>query len=298
MTDYRLLQQPGTSKRLLENTNGYLLEGDLAAPVLGTITARPQVAGFRFSGPAPNVEDHILAVSRMEKLSSVPTYKQAVYLPGGGGLETSWQGGTDTNPLEVNEVVRDCVDRGIRRHRLVTIPTDWTWGDAEMNTRIDDMLTYAEANYGFSPPYHLIGVSMGTLCALNWAVRNLDLVASLSLMLGVVNPQGMTDGRLTGGTGHPNLEPPVVDPTVAYAGAVPDAYNPLDRAAEYAGVPIKMWQSNNDSVAYLSEATAFAAINGATIVNIGNQSGGAIFGHGLDSGFTFSQVGDWLIAND
>ncbi len=297
MTDYRFLEQPGTWKRLLENSNGYLLEGDLAAPVLSTLPARPCIAAFRLPGPAPNVEDHCLVVSRMEKLSSVPSYKQVVYLPGGGGLETSWQGGTDTNPLEVNEVVRDCSDRGLHRRRLVTLPTDYTWGDAEMNTRVDDMLAYAESNYGFAPPYHLVGVSMGTLCCLNWAVRNLSLVASISLMLGMVNPQGFTDGRLTGGTGHANLEPPIVDPTVAYGGAVPDAYNPLDRASEYT-VPIKMWQSSDDSVCYLSEATAFAAVNGATIVNIGPQGAGAIFGHGLNSGFTFSQVGDWLIAND
>jgi predicted alpha/beta hydrolase family esterase len=59
-----------------------------------------------------------------------------------------------------------------------------------------------------------------------------------------------------------------------------------------------MWQSNNDTICPLSEAQTFATGSGATLVNIGNQSGGFLPGHGLNTGFTTTQVQDFLIAND
>ncbi len=293
MTDYRLLQSAG-NKRLLENANGYILEGDLVSPV---VAGRAHVAGFRLTGPLPNVAAHILATSRMDKLSSRPSYPQVVYLPGGGGNETSWQGGTDTNPNETGDAFRDCAERGGVRRRIITLPTDWTWGDDEMQTRIDDVLTYAEAHYGFQAPYHFVGVSMGCPCAFNWAVNNLDRVRSIAGMLPAVDLQEIVDDGLltTPPFAPPNLYPP--NDGTAYGVRPPDSHNPASFASDLLGTPIKLWYSNNDSIVLPATVTAFAAASGATAVNIGNQTA-TVPGHGLDTGFTSTDVATFLNAND
>lgn len=294
MTSFRLLQD-GTSKRLLEDGTSFrLLEQDTQ------VEYRPRVRAIRYTGPT-GVAAHIVGCARNDRFpAGAPFASPMIYFPGGGGLETSWQDGDNTNPNEAGDALRIATDRPYHLRRFVTLPTDYTWGNSAMMDRIDAMLSYAESTYGFTAPYHLVGASMGTVVALNWAVRNPTKVASVALMLGLVNLRGFTDGRLTGGTGHPNLEPPIVDPTdaQAYNGTVPTAYNPLSRASEYAGMPIKMWQSNNDSICYLSEATAFAADNDAQIVNIGDQTGGFIYGHGLNSGFRPADVSDFCAAHD
>ncbi len=299
MTDYRLLQQPGTSKRLLENSNGYILEGDLAPPVLTTLTPRACVAGFRYIGPLPTIAAHNLVVSRMEKLSSAVVRRPVVYLAGGGGDEDSWQGGTDTNPSETGDVLRATADRGVYRHRIITLPTNWTWGDDEMITRIDDVLTYAEANYGFDPPYHLVGVSMGTPCAMNWAVNNLDKVQSIACMLPAVNIQEIVDDALanTPPVAPPNVYPP--NHGTAYGVRPPDDHNPASYAADLSGVPMKLWYSNNDTICLPAEVVSFAADSGAETVNIGDQAPFlGIAGHNLAQGFTATDVATFLTAND
>ncbi len=306
MSDYRLLEA-APDKRLLENANGYINEGAyIGDRTTGTLTlsgtksegwgqsiTRPHVAGFRLVGPLPNVAAHILAVSRMDKLSSAPGHHQIVWLPGGNGQETSFQGGTDTNPQEVGDALRDSVERGGYRRRLVTIPTDWTWGDAEMVTRIDDMLTYAEANYGFNPPYHLVGVSMGTTCALNWAKNNLTKTKSISCMLPAVDLQDIEDNRA------PAYFPAVTPPSVAYGtGTIPNAYNPASYGAVLNGTPIKLWYSTNDTICNPGTVTAFATLSGATLNSIGAQAVGGITGHSLDSGFVSTDIATFLAAND
>ncbi len=291
MASYRLLQSH--SKRLLENHSGYLLESDSVF----TAPRRACVDAFRTAGPLPNVVNHVLAVPRMEKLSAAPTRRQAIYFAGGNGNELSWYGGgTDTNPNEVNQVVLDATDRLVYRRRVVSLPTDWTWGDDEMQTRVDDLLAYAEANYRFAPPYHLIAVSMGNCCAFNWAINNLDKVRSISGMLPACDMQAMVDDGTLDPYPPPAIYPP--DNAVAYGVRPPDDHNPASYAADLSGVPIKLWYSNNDQVVVPATVTAFAADSGAETVNIGNQSGGALPGHGLNIGFTYSQVGDWLITND
>ncbi len=286
MTNIRLLQSG--SKRLLESGSNLLLEGTVP-----TAPKRASVAGFRLRGPLPNVDAHVFAMARLDKLSSRPSRFQTIYLPGGNGNELSWQGGTDTNPSETGDVVRDVVDRGGYHRRLVTLPTDWTWGDSTMVTRIDSMLTYAEANYGFSPPYHLIGVSMGTPCCFNWAINNLDRVRSIACMLPAVDLQDIQDNRA------PLYPPPAVQPpSFAYGTTtIPNAYNPAHYAASLSGVPIKLWYSNNDTICNPATVTTFASASGATAVNIGNETS-IVPGHGLDTGFVVADVGTFLAAND
>ncbi len=315
MSDYRLLEL-AASKRLLENANGYINEGAFIGDrttgtltlsgtkvetyhqFIGAVIARAHVAGFRLIGPLPNVAAHILLTSRMEKLSSAPSRHQVVFLAGGGGLETSWQGGSDTNPSEVGDALRDCAERYVYRHRIITLPTNWTWGDDEMITRIDDALTYAEAQYGFNPPYHFVGVSMGTPCAMNWAVNNLDKVRSIACMLPAVNIQEIVDDNLanTGAVAPPNVYPP--NHGTAYGVRPPDSHNPASYAADLSGIPIKLWYSNNDTICLPAEVVSFAADSGAETVNIGNQTVFGIPGHGLDTGFTSTDVATFLTAND
>jgi pimeloyl-ACP methyl ester carboxylesterase len=302
-TTYRLLQSG--SKRLIESAapNGYALEGDISLP------RRPCIAAFRRQGPSPDLSAHMILYARMDKPSVRPQVKnhQVIYMPGGGGLEDSWMSDTSTNPAGPDEVLRDVTDRGVHRRRTLSIPTDYTWGNDELLDRVDSMFAYAEANYGFTPPYHLVGASMGTLCCLNWAVRNPTLTKSVSLLLPLVNPRLMdTDGRLTGTPpAHHTYSPPIDLPRTAYGGsAPPTAYNPLSRASDFTGIPIKMWASQDDEVCYLSEATSFASGSGATLHNMGTMGNTLIYGHSLSPGsggtghFTPSEVQDWMIAND
>ncbi len=287
MTDIRLLQSG--DRRLLESASNFLLEGSLPGAI-----ARACVAAFRTTGPSPIVA-HSLITARLEKVVRPPGRFQFLYLPGGNGNELSWAvGGTTTNPQETNAVVRDLTDRLSYHRRGLSIPTDWTWGDSEMVDRIDTMLAYAETAYDFSPPYHLVAVSMGTPCALNWAVNNLERVRSISCMLPAVDLQDIDTNRAP-------AYPAVVPPSDAQAygtHSIPSAYNPATYAADLSDIPIKLWYSNNDTICNPATVTAFASASGATAVNIGNQSVVGIVGHALDTGFTVADVGDFLLASD
>lgn len=287
MTDIRLLQSG--SNRLLESGSNYLLEGAMPGG-----TARSCVAAFHRTGPSP-VSAHMLITSRLEKLATKPSRFPMIYLPGGNGVETSWQSGTSTNPNDVTDVVRDVVDRGGFHRRACTIPTVWTWGDDELLGWVDDMISYAETYYGFSGPYHLIGASMGTVCALNWAHFNPDRTRSVSCMLPACSIQGMVDdGNLA--PYYPTILPP--DDPAAYGVRPPDDHNPVSYATEMTGVPTKLWYSNNDTICKPTYVTQYAASSGAATVNIGNQTGGVLPGHGLTSGFVATQVGDFVLSND
>lgn len=285
MSTNRLLQSG--SKRLLESGSTLLLEGE----AVGAAVRRSCIASFRVTGPSPDVAAHILVTSRFEKIGAAPTRRPFLFFAGGDGNEASWQGGTSTNPQEVGDAVRSCADLLAYRRRGVSPPTDWTWGDDEMIDRIDAMLDYAEATYGFVGPYHLTAVSMGTPCAMNWAVNNLDRTRSIACMLPAVDLQDIEDNRAP-------LYPAIVPPSDAYGtSTIPDDHNPAAYASDLRHVPIKLWYSNNDTVCVPSTVTAFAAASGATTVNIGNQTS-ILPGHGLDSGFTASDVGAFLVASD
>ncbi len=262
------------------------------------------VAAFHDTGPLPNVANHHLLISRMGKLVVPPTLPPVIYLPGGGGLETSWQDGTSTNPNAGGDALRGCIDHGYYRRRGISLPTDWTWGNDTMQTRIDDVLTYAEAHYNFAPPYHLVGASMGTTCALNWAINNLDKVQSIACMLPAVNIQEIVDDGLadTFPVGPPNVYPP--DDPVAYGVRPPDDHNPASYATDLVDVPIKLWYSSNDSICLPAEVVSFAADSGAETVNCGSQSGFVgVPGHnlGFDPGHLLwhpNEVTNFLAAHE
>lgn len=210
-----------------------------------------------------------------------------IYVPGGAGTESSFkQIGSITNPNQLLFVVRNAVNgvrSVIRPKRAVSIASDWTWGNDTVIDRIDDVWAYAIANHGFRDDLvHLIGASMGAPCVLNWAARNVDSVASISVAIGAVDIQDIENNDRVVPYSLP-------EPKSAYGGSgPPNDHNPADQTAELAplGEKIKMWQSNNDSICLIGPAEDFADATGAQLVNIGNQTGFiGVPGHALVSGF-------------
>lgn len=247
----------------------------------------------RLSGAYEVGQSHMALRGRKDKGSG--TAVGAIYAAGGGGTETSWQGGTATNPNEAGQAIESACDRPNWQpgYRVVTFAPEWTWGNDTAITRISDLWTYAQANHGFSASkVHLFGVSMGGPCVLNWAKANPTKVASIALCLPAVDIQDIEDnGRAT------TISVPA--PSTAFGNARPDnAHTPARNAASFSGMPMKIWYSTNDTVCVPSTVTTFAAGCGATLQSLGDQLPAiAPVGHGLSSGFDVASVAAFFDAH-
>jgi predicted alpha/beta hydrolase family esterase len=214
-----------------------------------------------------------------------------MYLPGGGGRETSWQSGTSTQPDAMNRFLRR-ITRDSFNFRFITMHTDWTYGNDTQSTRMSDALTQA-GSYGLSTTrVHLVGASMGTVCALNWAKANPTKVASISLVLPLVDLDDAQPKIAALGLSTPND---------AYGGAVPNDHNPIENTASFTGFPIAMWGTTNDSVCSYTQAQSFAASVGSnctmTSLGLGTTTGFVIAGHDA-SNLPAQDVIDFIINND
>jgi hypothetical protein len=273
---FRLTQNGG--KRLTQDGGRRLLQGD------AVVLYRPRFRAKRFTGPSPDVAAHFLGMSRMDKFPGVTRTTPLFYLSGGGGIETSWQGGTVTNPNVGGDSLRLCTDRPSHRRRWVSFPVNWSWGNDDWQDSMDSMVAYAEANYGFEPPYHLLCASMGAACGFNWAANNLDKVKAIAGLIPALDIQEIVDDSLVGTPpvpGPPTVIPP--DDAQAYGTRPPNSHNPADNAHLFNGViPIKLWYSNNDAICKPANVAPFVSASGATAVNCGNQTGFiGIPGHNL-----------------
>lgn len=236
---------------------------------------------------------HMFIRSRNRK-SSGDISVGVMYMPGGNGSETTWQAGDATTPDNANLVLHRLVQDSYS-FRIITMHTDWDWGNSTVTTRMNDAFAQA-ANYNFSlSRIHIVAASMGTVCALNYAKAHPSLIASLSLMLPVVDLDDIEANNRVGQYGFPQ-------PSTAYGGTIPDASNPIENAASFTSFPIGMWGTTDDTICIYSRATAFAsAVNSAggnCVMNSLGAAGNLVLpGHSLED-LNIQDVVDFVVDQD
>lgn len=240
---------------------------------------------------------HMFAASRLDHPAQTKV-QGIIYAPGGNGNETSWQaGGTNTNPGPAGLALQQAVELtrwGKLGRRMVTFASEWLWGNGAVVIRIHALYNYARLGYGFDRKVHLFGVSMGAACVLNYARQKPKNVASIAIAAPVTDLQDIEDNGRATTYGLPA-------PSTAFSGArPPDLWNPISQArlGKFEGVPIKAWYSNNDTICTKAASEAFIEESGAEGVNIGDQTGSPIVGHGLSSGFDPAEVAAFFAAHE
>ncbi len=156
-----------------------------------------------------------------------------------------------------------------------------TWGNDLGITRVGQALDYLVTAWGVGGRAVLVGASMGNAVAMNYAVRFPERIKAVAGVIPVVDLNA------------PPENPAKASLDAAYPPAYSDAqygdHNPLLFADELpADMPIGLWTSSNDPLAYPSTATAFVAARPQTLrVDIG------ALGH---SGVNVAapSVADWL----
>lgn len=171
----------------------------------------------------------------------------------GATQDLDWWFSEDT----LNGEIRDITDRNIP---VVTMGTLATWGNSAVRADMATLKTTAQTSFFGSGKVHLLGVSAGGLCALNFAKNNPTLVQSLSLLIPVIDPQAVYDGNLGG------FQASI---STAYGGRPANADTPSQNAASFIGIPTKIWYSTSDTITSSSITTTFAAAAGATAVSMG-----------------------------
>lgn len=171
--------------------------------------------------------------------------------------------------------------------------TDATWGNSTMRGRLDTLKANAQASLFASGKVHLVGQSMGCSCVLNWAKSNPTLVQSITLILPAVDVQAIEAEDRFGIGLKASID-------AAYSGGPPpDAENPADNAATLGAIgPMRLYGTENDAVAKVGEARAFADAAGAEWVSMGTQGGALITGHTIAAPFSPSQLADWITDQD
>ena len=133
-----------------------------------------------------------------------------------------------------------------------------TWGNDTAIARMTDLYNYSQSQGRFATKVHLLGTSMGTLTALNWARANLAKVQSVVVIVPALHLQeihelnqlGFAATIATSAGGSANL-------TSAYY----DTHDPYKFRAELAGIPIKLLYSATDAF-LASRNITFAASSG------------------------------------
>lgn len=139
-----------------------------------------------------------------------------------------------------------------------------TWGNDTSVTRVGQAWTQVVAEGAKADKVLLLGGSMGTLTALNYAKANPTNVAAIALVLPIVDLQDAHDNR-----GFTAVSETAYGGNAAYLTALA-AHNPAVNTASFAGIPIKLWYSTDDPYAFPATVTAFdTAIASATSQTIG-----------------------------
>jgi hypothetical protein len=144
---------------------------------------------------------------------------------------------------------------------LATLSTGVTWGNSTIRTQMSTLRTNIQSSGLFaSGKVHLVGVSMGGLCALNWAKANPTLVQSITLLIPVVDVQAVYDADRGGFA---------ASIAAAHGGRPPDSENPADNTGSFTGIPTRLYYSTTDTITLAAEQEASAAGSGATLVSMG-----------------------------
>lgn len=140
-----------------------------------------------------------------------------------------------------------------------------SWGNDRMLRTLDDTYNWLQGQTGVKKgKVVLMGGSMGGLNVLNWAYRNPEKVACISMHIPVLNLDEIHRGNLGG------LRP-FIDSAYnggynsATMGAARDPMM-LARAGEFKNFPILMHYGTTDAICLPGSATQFAGIVGSNVI--------------------------------
>ena len=176
----------------------------------------------------------------------------------------------------------DGVTRALAADSIPVMYADYsngaTWGNDVGRDRVGQLWTYQKNTWDAkTDKVCLYGASMGALPLLRWALANLSSVAAIALAIPAVSLVDLHDNNRGGYAAEIETAHGVIG---AYAGnATITARDPLQNAAAYAGIPIKIWYSEDDPICVASAVAAFATAAAATAVNMGK------LGHATDPAY-------------
>lgn len=245
----------------------------------------------------------MLGAHRLTKYAATPI-RGFIYCPGGNGSDTSWQDAdaSATNPGIGARLTTKCVETAGRR--MMSFASEWTWGNDTAAGRIDNLWSWGK---GFgqlaTSKIHLFGISMGTVCALNWAYRpadvplgqtlrdNRSVIASIQCALPACDLGDIEDNGRVSAYSLPN-------PSTGYSfRSVMDVNDPGNHASAYSSIPMKFYASSDDTICDYTAVSSFCTASGATLVNLGAHPGGFIPGHNCDN-LNVDDVLAFMVAND
>lgn len=132
-----------------------------------------------------------------------------------------------------------------------------SWGNPSAVGNVDSMKTWMQSTMGVkSGKVALVGISMGTLTALNYAKANPSKVACVVSVLPAVNLNDFYSNNRGGFA---------ASVTSAYGGSYNDSTqgptsNPYNYAASFPGtIPVQLYYSTADTIALPSYVTSFAS---------------------------------------
>jgi pimeloyl-ACP methyl ester carboxylesterase len=251
-----------------------------------------QVVSTRGNGQYVASETHVIFYNRLDTLD--PNARIGIVFAHGFFANGDFFTKDDPTTGPWRQLVDAIVAKGIP-----IISTDLggasTWGNETLVSRLDSSITYLNTITGArTDQVLLMGLSMGGTSVLNWAKNwnstnggdyaNLSKVAGIALFAPAVDIIDINDNNRGGLGSIPQAS------YTSYPGGW-DAHkasaNPVNNAAGYTGVPIRIWYSTDDPVCIPSTQTAFASGSGATLTSLGNVGHSAL-------GLNVTQVADWL----
>lgn len=189
---------------------------------------------------------------------------------GNADYPTEW---FDTTPPDFdNDVKAKELAQRIAMQQIPAIATDLgasTWGNDTVIASYGSTVTFLNSRTGArTDRVMLLGMSMGALTVLNWAVANISKVAAIGLLLPCVDLadihdnnrggfQAAVEGAYGGLSGYTAAEP---------------THNPANFTATLSSVPIRIWYSTDDPICVPSVVTAFGSAVGATMTSLGAVS--------------------------
>lgn len=144
---------------------------------------------------------------------------------------------------------------------LAQTTSQGTFGNSTAQTRVGQLKTYVQGAFPYpaaSGKVHLVAGSGGATAALNYARANPTLVASMYLIVPLVDLQDFFTSRTDGTVTQAEVN-------AAYGGSVAASYathNPSasGNQAALAGVPMKLVYSTNDLYVPAATVTSYAAL--------------------------------------
>lgn len=127
------------------------------------------------------------------------------------------------------------------------------WGNSTAQSNVSSMITWMQSMGAKTGKVALVGVSMGTTTALNYAKANPSKVACVVSILPAVNVNDFAANNRDGLASTVNA---------AYGGTYNDStmgatYNPYVYASTFPSVPVALYYSTADSVALPTYVTSF-----------------------------------------